>query len=188
MKIGEIKQIIETAKLINIKDIKCNDKVRENNLKTIYQFIQKLAELYLEVIERLRKLINKIFVQERLLVSFTAEKEAFDKATPAMAKFIQALPKGTKAACIAKDVLGQQNEGFTDASAIQYVSRSGNFVNHGFKYTGALNILKMILSYDYLWNNVRVKGGAYGCSSSFLRTGDSYFTSYRDPNLGKTKT
>ena len=44
----------------------------------------------------------------------------------------------------------------------------------------------MILSYDYLWNNVRVKGGAYGCSSSFLRTGDSYFTSYRDPNLGKT--
>ena len=44
----------------------------------------------------------------------------------------------------------------------------------------------MILSYDYLWNNVRVKGGAYGCSSSFLRTGDSYFTSYRDPNLRKT--
>jgi Zn-dependent M16 (insulinase) family peptidase len=82
--------------------------------------------------------------------------------------------------------LGKQNEAFTDASSIQYVSRSGNFVKHGFAYTGALHILKMILSYEYLWNNVRVKGGAYGCSSSFLRTGDSYFTSYRDPNLGKT--
>ena len=44
----------------------------------------------------------------------------------------------------------------------------------------------MVLSYDYLWNNVRVKGGAYGCGSSFLRTGDSYFASFRDPNLGKT--
>ena len=44
----------------------------------------------------------------------------------------------------------------------------------------------MILSYEYLWINIRVKGGAYGCMSSFLRTGESYFVSYRDPNLGKT--
>ena len=44
----------------------------------------------------------------------------------------------------------------------------------------------MILSYEYLWMNIRVKGGAYGCMSSFLRTGDSYFVSYRDPNLAKT--
>ena len=44
----------------------------------------------------------------------------------------------------------------------------------------------MILNYDYLWMNIRVKGGAYGCMSSFLRTGESYFTSYRDPNLRKT--
>ena len=139
-----------------------------------------------QVIERLRKLMQQIFVKERLLVSFTAEKAGFDKAVPAIAAFAEVLPNGTQTTVTPDDVLGQKNEGFTDASAIQYVSRSGNFVKHGFQYTGALNILKMILSYDYLWNNVRVKGGAYGCSSSFLRTGDSYFTSYRDPNLGKT--
>ena len=46
--------------------------------------------------------------------------------------------------------------------------------------------MKIILSYEYLWNNVRVKGGAYGCMSSFLRTGESYFVSYRDPHLAKT--
>lgn len=138
------------------------------------------------VIERLRKIMEQIFGQERLLVSFTAEKECFDRAVPSIQKFVEALPKGIKADKMPDFTLEQRNEGFTDASAIQYVSRSGNFVKHGFQYTGALNILKMILSYDYLWNNVRVKGGAYGCSSSFLRTGDSYFTSYRDPNLGKT--
>ena len=44
----------------------------------------------------------------------------------------------------------------------------------------------MILSYDYLWINVRVKGGAYGCMSGFMRNGDAYFTSYRDPNLKST--
>lgn len=138
------------------------------------------------VIASIRKVMKQIFGQERVLVSFTAQKDGYDRAVPALQKFLESLPKGTPAEEMGCYALGQQNEGFTDASAIQYVSRSGNFVKHGFQYTGALNILKMILSYDYLWNNVRVKGGAYGCSSSFLRTGDSYFTSYRDPNLGKT--
>ena len=44
----------------------------------------------------------------------------------------------------------------------------------------------MILSYDYLWQNIRVKGGAYGCMSSFNRVGEGYLVSYRDPNLEKT--
>ena len=139
-----------------------------------------------QVIDRLRKIMEQIFGQERLLVSFTAEKECYDRAVPAIQSFVESLPAGKKAETMPAYPMSQKNEGFTDASAIQYVSRSGNFVNKGFQYNGALNILKMILSYDYLWNNVRVKGGAYGCSSSFLRTGDSYFASYRDPNLGKT--
>ncbi len=138
------------------------------------------------VIARLKNIMQQIFGQERILVSFTGEKDCFDRAVASIQTFVEALPNGTKAEAMPDFALGQLNEGFTDASAIQYVSRSGNFVKHGFRYNGALNILKMILSYDYLWNNVRVKGGAYGCSSSFLRTGDSYFTSYRDPNLGKT--
>jgi Zn-dependent M16 (insulinase) family peptidase len=62
----------------------------------------------------------------------------------------------------------------------------GNFIDHGAEYQGALQILKVILSYDYLWQNVRVKGGAYGCMSSFNRLGEGYFISYRDPNLKKT--
>ena len=57
---------------------------------------------------------------------------------------------------------------------------------HGFEYSGYLRILKIILGYDYLWINVRVKGGAYGCMNSFLRNGESYFVSYRDPNLAAT--
>ena len=44
----------------------------------------------------------------------------------------------------------------------------------------------MILSYDYLWQNIRVKGGAYGCMSNFNRIGEAYLISYRDPNLKKT--
>ena len=69
---------------------------------------------------------------------------------------------------------------------MQYVARVGNFIDHGAQYHGALQILKVILSYDYLWQNVRVKGGAYGCMSNFNRIGEGYLISYRDPNLKKT--
>ena len=79
-----------------------------------------------------------------------------------------------------------KNEGFKTASKVQYVARVGNFIDNGADYTGALQILKVILSYDYLWINVRVKGGAYGCMNTFLRSGESYFVSYRDPNLSDT--
>ena len=43
-----------------------------------------------------------------------------------------------------------------------------------------------MMGYEYLWVNVRVKGGAFGCMCSFGKSGESYFVSYRDPNLGKT--
>ena len=56
----------------------------------------------------------------------------------------------------------------------------------GLEYTGALEILKVILSYDYLWINLRVKGGAYGCMSGFKRNGQSFLVSYRDPHLKRT--
>lgn len=75
------------------------------------------------------------------------------------------------------------NEGFKTSSQVQYVARAGNFIRKGHSYTGALKILKVILSYDYLWINIRVKGGAYGCMSGFGQDGNSYLASYRDPNL-----
>ena len=75
-----------------------------------------------------------------------------------------------------------KREGIKTPSAVQYVARAG----HIKKYYGTYRILKVILSYDYLWIQVRVKGGAYGCMSGFGTYGDSYLVSYRDPNLGQT--
>ena len=77
----------------------------------------------------------------------------------------------------------KRNEGFLSASQVQYVCRAGNFINKGLAYTGALKVLKVMMSYEYLWQEIRVKGGAYGCMCAFGKSGDSYFVSYRDPNL-----
>ena len=82
--------------------------------------------------------------------------------------------------------ISRKNEGFLTSGQVNYVCRAGNFRKSGLQYTGALRVLKVMMGYEYLWVNVRVKGGAYGCMCSFGRSGDSYFVSYRDPNLGKT--
>lgn len=155
-----------------------------------YQMIQRLDEQIKKdpqpVVDKLHSIMNRLFCEARLMVSFTGEESSYKKAVPVLEEYLGKLPQGTEQGAAAQILLEKKNEGFTDASQIQYVARVGNFCKHGFCYQGTLKILKIILSYEYLWNNVRVKGGAYGCMSSFLRTGESYFVSYRDPHLAKT--
>ncbi|MBO4679935.1 MAG: insulinase family protein [Lachnospiraceae bacterium] len=78
------------------------------------------------------------------------------------------------------------NEAFSSAGTVQYAAMVGNFKSAGLEYKGSLQVLRSILNTDYLWNQIRVLGGAYGCFCSFTSTGDSFFASYRDPNLKNT--
>ncbi|MDO4962457.1 MAG: hypothetical protein Q4E57_11525, partial [Eubacteriales bacterium] len=82
--------------------------------------------------------------------------------------------------------VSQINEGLKSSSQVNYVARCGNFLEAGLEYTGALRVLRVMLNYDYLWINLRVLGGAYGCMSAFGRTGRAYLVSYRDPEISKT--
>lgn len=138
------------------------------------------------VTDKLKRICARLFARRRMMISFTARKENYNEARTMLEAHLGKLPEGTVVGERTQVSFVRENEGFTDASQIQYVVRCGNFVNHGFSYTGVLRILKVILSYDYLWINVRVKGGAYGCSGNFLRNGETSFSSYRDPNLEKT--
>ncbi|MBE5888283.1 MAG: insulinase family protein [Lachnospiraceae bacterium] len=146
----------------------------------------KMSENPQAVVDKFTEIVKKVFCQSRLLIGYTGNAESYTRAEAKIKAFVESLPVGEPAGESINFELQKKNEGFTDASAIQYVSRSGDFAKHGYEYTGALQILKMILSYDYMWINIRVKGGAYGCMSSFTRSGETYFTSYRDPNLRKT--
>ena len=142
------------------------------------------------VVNSIRAMVDKLFTTDRLLVSFTGNSESYKKAESILSEYLSKL-NGCGIASELKSYASslkfeQKNEGFMDASQIQYVARTGNFVKNGFEYSGVLRLLKIILSYDYLWINVRVKGGAYGCMTAFLRSGESYFVSYRDPNLKAT--
>ncbi|MFQ7124873.1 MAG: insulinase family protein [Eisenbergiella sp.] len=140
-----------------------------------------------KTVEKLSELAKQIFCRENLMLDFISQDEAVYEQ-------FRELAGGLKEKLPVKNAAGQpyrvetvrRNEGFLSSSQVQYVCRAGNFLKHGLPYTGALRILKGILGNDYLWNQVRVKGGAYGCMCSFGKNGDAWFVSYRDPNLAKT--
>lgn len=155
-----------------------------------YQFIEKLEtefeERKDEVIDHLRTLMDQILRPEYFMVSYTGEAESLE-AAKALCKDLKAgLSTGTEELHPTPVSCAKKNEGFLTSGQVQYVARTGNFKKAGLSYTGALEILKVALSYDYLWMNLRVKGGAYGCMSGFRRSGESFFVSYRDPHLKRT--
>lgn len=78
------------------------------------------------------------------------------------------------------------NEGVVTESSVQFVAQGGNFLDLGFTYTGKLLVLRSVLSREYLWNILRVEGGAYGAFCHFGRSGNSFFASYRDPHIIRT--
>lgn len=156
-----------------------------------YETVSYIEEHFEEEKEKLsEKLIDlskKLFCGDNMMLSYTAAREGLEGLEEMVEKLKNSLHTRTAEEdkrCVIH--CEKKNEGFKTASKVQYVAKAGNFIDLGVAYTGALQILKVIMSYDYLWQNIRVKGGAYGCMSNFNRIGEGYFVSYRDPNLKRT--
>ena len=154
--------------------------------RSICRIEKELSESPKSVSDKLAAIAKKLFARNRMLISFTGNNEAYGNAKPSLEKVIAGFDKMSAVGNQAEVRFNTAKEAFIDASQIQYVAKTGDFICEGYEYTGALRLLRIILSYDYLWINVRVKGGAYGCMNTFLRSGESYFVSYRDPNLSDT--
>ena len=154
--------------------------------RSICHIEKELSESPKSVSDKLAAIARKLFARNRMLISFTGNNEAYGNAKPSLEKVIAGFNKMSAVGDQAEVHFNTAKEAFIDASQIQYVAKTGDFICEGYEYTGALRLLRIILSYDYLWINVRVKGGAYGCMNTFLRSGESYFVSYRDPNLSDT--
>jgi Zn-dependent M16 (insulinase) family peptidase len=155
-----------------------------------YRLLEKLESGFEEEKEnltgKLEMLVKCIFRPENFMLDYTGE----EKSLQGMEALVRAFREKLFTVPVEKEKyqpeLEKKNEGYLTSAQVQYVCRAGNFIRKGLPYTGALKVLKVMMGYDYLWNRVRVKGGAYGCMCSFGKSGDSYFVSYRDPNLEKT--
>lgn len=127
-----------------------------------------------------------IFEKQNMTISYTGKEETPEFMKAEVESFIEGLYEDQKQGEKVKVTCTKSNEGFATAGGVQYVACAGNFKDAGLEYTGALKVLQMIFSYEYLWIQIRVKGGAYGCMCSFSDQGDSMFVTYRDPNLSES--
>ena len=154
-----------------------------------YRFIDNLDKNFDNVIDDLVKdldrLYKSIFRKDGLIVSVTTDKPESTLEEP-IKNLLSILSNEKRSDKKLEVPLEIKNEGFKTASKVQYDAIVSNFKDAGLEYDGSLLVLKTILSYDYLWINVRVKGGAYGSMCDFGTMGNCFFVSYRDPNLRDT--
>lgn len=166
------------------------DKLKDlAGLRTI-EFLMDLCKHWearkMEVPGKLEAVAHKIFGRnnvETLLVAKAGEEEEFISLFGNKLNAWPLVEMDKKALSLTGSY---ENEGILTSGKVQYVAKGGNYVDHGFTYTGAFHVLETILRYEYLWLRIRVQGGAYGAFATFTRQGNMLFCSYRDPNLEET--
>ena len=158
---------------------------------TFYKFLVEIEKTFDDkrdqIIRNLLEVSKSIFTTNNLIVNLGSSKEDHDELSKAVIDIISGnLTSNSNEKIEYKFELKKENEALSTSSKVQYVAKGYNFAKFGFKYSGKLQVLRTISNYDYLWNNVRVRGGAYGVFINFKRNGNMNITSYRDPNLSET--
>ncbi|HFI0463057.1 TPA: insulinase family protein [Streptococcus suis] len=137
-----------------------------------------------EVVSRLQAVYRLLANKTRLSIFYIgdqANQASLGQATLQAFQTIQALPLGPTQNHQAGS---RQKEAFVTSQDVNYVAQASHIDD--FDFNGQYNVLANALRYDYLWNNIRVKGGAYGAMYGLRRNGDLFLASYRDPNIVKT--
>ena len=128
------------------------------------------------ILSELKDLAKDIFVRERVTVSVTGPMdEAF------VGTVLDGLDEGKPAVSMKYESAPVKKEGFVIPAEISFAVKSANLNAVAGEYSGTAAVVSQMLSYGYLWDTIRVKGGAYGTSYTTRDDGDVAFFSYRDP-------
>lgn len=158
---------------------------------TYYRFLEQLLERVeknpAEVADMFRQVAERVFTRKNALFNITSGQKDYQVIEKRIVRTVDAL-SATEWSEEKWDLKAVPlNEGFLTASNVQHVGKGANLYDLGFKYSGQFETLKALLRTGFLWDKVRVHGGAYGSGNSFnLFTGDYSLVSYRDPNLTET--
>jgi len=155
-----------------------------------YKFIEDLEKNFDGkadmIIENLSEIAALIFTRAGVTAAVTSEEDEYSVFRENVKELYASLAEGGLKPFSYSFDLERRNEGLMSSGKVQYVAKAYNFIKLGYSYSGSMLVLKTISNYDYLWNRVRVQGGAYGSFSAFMKNGNMFFTSYRDPNLADT--
>lgn len=153
-----------------------------------YDFLADASENFdiKQLKNELEEIVKLVFNKNNLIISFSGTDEDYSEFKTSIEGFIDSLnDENLKYNKYDFDV-EVKNEGLLMQGDVQYIAKGGDYKREGYNFRGDMALLDTILGFDYLWNNVRVKGGAYGVFSSFRRDGSCYIVSYRDPNVKET--
>ncbi|MFA5561485.1 MAG: insulinase family protein [Eubacteriales bacterium] len=150
-----------------------------------YQFIKAVAAADIqEICGRLKELSEQIFCKENMTFSVTGNDSIFQKYAN---KYVQ-MPENSTVLESVLPVFSSTaaKEGIRIPAAVSFDAMGADFRKKGYAFSGGMQVLAKIITLDYLWNRVRVQGGAYGTGMSVTEQGTMLFTSYRDPHIQRT--
>ncbi len=152
-----------------------------------YLFLRDLLEHFDERVDGLRtklaELAERIFVADGCMASFTGSDEDFNAYWDAAGDLGPGAGDGAGRDALAVPAPRDRHEAFVIPSDICFAARACDPRRLGLDVTGAWAVAANALSYDYLWNEIRVKGGAYGCGFRAAGERQVAFYTYRDPAI-----
>lgn len=149
----------------------------------VYRFFKNLVDNfdYKKISSKLNEISKKIFAKNNVVISLSGDKPTIDVLKSECKKLKLKLVLAPKV--LKPNYSLYKKEGLIVPNGVSYNASAANLKEIGHKFSGRDVVLSHILSYDYLWNEIRVKGGAYGAGCAITKTLDAYFYSYRDPNV-----
>lgn len=161
-----------------------------------YEFVKDIVEHFDdkkdEVVSMLKETMEKVFIKENMTLNYAGDGKSFERTKEYTINLKANMFDRTEEYREQFDgwefIPEQKNEAFITSGQVQYVTMAGNYNDfyREHSYSGCFFVLGNIMRNKYLWNNIREAGGAYGCNCVIGRSGDGFFSSYRDPKLAET--
>jgi Zn-dependent M16 (insulinase) family peptidase len=154
-------------------------------------FLRRLAEEiesdWPKVLDNLVSIRNTLLNRNAMLCNVTLDGDGWNGVRPMIASFLADLPAADTATAQWSRESDMTPEGLTLPAQVNYVGKATNLYDLGYEYDGSSMVITRFISRTWLWDRVRVQGGAYGAFCNFdRRSGVLGFASYRDPNLLET--
>lgn len=158
-----------------------------SNLQFLRDLIERVDKDFRSVVKDLEQIRETLLSRRALMINATMTSTDFTVSEPSVAGIVEALPEGGATPFMFTPKALPAREGLSIPSQVNYVGKGCNVYEYGVEFVGAIHAAAKFLRTSYLWEKVRVQGGAYGGFCTFDRTSGSFnFLSYRDPNVEKT--
>ncbi len=151
------------------------------------QLVEEIEQDWPAMLEKLERIRQLLFCRQNALVNVTLDAKNWANFRPQVQDFLQSLPDRPADLRTWTPGASPADEGFTLPAQVNYVSKGARLTDGGYRPHGSALVVNKYLLTTYLWEKIRVQGGAYGSMAAWDRlTGFYGFVSYRDPNLIET--